>query len=744
MRARVIVAVVAMSLLLLVVVGYAGWLTFGPGLELRGIDSYHRGVYQPTERLVTALQDEREVSARALAGDRQAEVPLEAARSTVDETWRDWKKSVSSQDVQSIADEALKRRFQALRKAYAGLAQTRSQVDSGAISTTQALKALSRVVAATPIYASPATSVSGLVTDEHQLMVAIHRAREATAQEVAALSGALTTGEVTHADMRTMLRIAGARERLLDDAIATAPASDRDRVRQLASGDALTDLADAEDVTLSELRKTPHATWLSVGEAALTDLRVAETSSAVALAKRAEAQADSSLFQAALVALGLVVFVAGLMVVWLVVAPRHVLDQLAAAKADADSWAATLLRLQDLLRDTRDPNVAIETPPPPEGADEFGLVRQAIAEGFQKASDALREQTRQHVGTREATKKIAYRLRNPLKQLHRILADLQKRATSSEEMERLYPLDHHVTQAMSDVQKMLVVAGERGQRARLDAEPMENVIRAALQECLHYQRVQLGSIHPAAMHGRVFGDVVQLLSVFMDNATRFSPPSTDVIVTGEAVSNGYAVEIVDKGIGLKDGRLERFNELLGADRPPELRPEDIPQLGMVVAATLAAHYNIKITLRRSDFDGVRVIVLLGAELLAGQPAELLKPIARTEAKPVEAVRAAPTVVPLRVPAALPAAAIEAAPPERRPSPAPRNSAEKGALPQRRRQAGAADEPGNSLRTIMGSGGSVDRAPEKVQDRYRGFQAGGAAAREQRRRGLPEVPLDGDE
>jgi hypothetical protein len=113
--------------------------------------------------------------------------------------------------------------------------------------------------------------------------------------------------------------------------------------------------------------------------------------------------------------------------------------------------------------------------------------------------------------------------------------------------------------------------------------------------------------------GGVVNDVVHLLAELIENATAYSPPNTPVQVRADSVGNGFAVEIEDRGLGLRRPDQEQINRRL-AD-PPEFDPARSEQLGLFVVAQLAARHGIKVSLRESPFAGTTAIVLLPRALL---------------------------------------------------------------------------------------------------------------------------------
>ena len=104
-----------------------------------------------------------------------------------------------------------------------------------------------------------------------------------------------------------------------------------------------------------------------------------------------------------------------------------------------------------------------------------------------------------------------------------------------------------------------------------------------------------------------------MLAEFVENATIFSPPNTEVRVTGDLVAKGLAVDIEDRGLGMDDEEFAAVNASL-AD-PPLFDPSGSDRLGLFVAAQLARRHDIQVRLRPSDYGGVLAIVLIPLALV---------------------------------------------------------------------------------------------------------------------------------
>ena len=95
-----------------------------------------------------------------------------------------------------------------------------------------------------------------------------------------------------------------------------------------------------------------------------------------------------------------------------------------------------------------------------------------------------------------------------------------------------------------------------------------NLVRSAIADVEDYERVEMLPIHDIRLVGQVGIDVVHLLAELIENATRFSAPSTKVTIAGETVPHGYLLEIEDRGLGMNGDELAAAIIDLGLpDRP---------------------------------------------------------------------------------------------------------------------------------------------------------------------------------
>jgi signal transduction histidine kinase len=197
------------------------------------------------------------------------------------------------------------------------------------------------------------------------------------------------------------------------------------------------------------------------------------------------------------------------------------------------------------------------------------------------------------------------------------LDQVQRDESDPERMQVWFALDHLAIRMERNTNSLLVLGGHGQGRARTADAPCSSVIVAAAQQVERFSRVSVGvvedGIHIAA---RAVHDLAHLLAELLDNATRFSPPDTEVGVAAWRLSDRAVVTVVDEGIGIPPERRTRLNaELAG----PRTDVGGVRSMGLHVVAQLAARYGIGVTLHESSGPGTIAEIVLPAAVLTEAP-----------------------------------------------------------------------------------------------------------------------------
>jgi signal transduction histidine kinase len=157
--------------------------------------------------------------------------------------------------------------------------------------------------------------------------------------------------------------------------------------------------------------------------------------------------------------------------------------------------------------------------------------------------------------------------------------------------------------------------GHQAPYLRTEPVTLLDVLRAAVSEVEGYDRVVLNIQPGVSVVGSAAADTAHLLAELLENAAAFSPPTSDVVVSGQAArGGGYLITIADGGTGLPRERLRQLNRRLA--HPVSADMSAARQLGLVVVGHLAARHGIEVALRRQLGGGTTAEVRLPAALIS--------------------------------------------------------------------------------------------------------------------------------
>ncbi|MFD7437042.1 sensor histidine kinase [Streptomyces sp. NPDC059861] len=148
-----------------------------------------------------------------------------------------------------------------------------------------------------------------------------------------------------------------------------------------------------------------------------------------------------------------------------------------------------------------------------------------------------------------------------------------------------------------------------------------STLRGAMSRILEYRRIKLDNICRISVKGIHVEPVIHACAELFDNATRYSPPHTDVHVTAVRVQTGIAIEIEDAGVSFSEEARARIEGMLErAKAGVDLQDlGDAPRLGLAVVGRLCRAYNMQVALRSSAYGGVRAVVIVPSNMLTDEP-----------------------------------------------------------------------------------------------------------------------------
>jgi hypothetical protein len=307
--------------------------------------------------------------------------------------------------------------------------------------------------------------------------------------------------------------------------------------------------------------------------------------------------------------------------------------------------------VERIVEETRDP-IRLT------GRDEFGQVAEAFTVVHREAIRIAAEQAALRTSVSAMFLSLARRSQRLVDRMIRELDQIESTEQDPARLARLFDLDHLAVRMRRNDENLLVLAGAEAGAPRRDDASLLDVLRAAQSEVEQYHRIDFGvveeDVHIAAA---AVGDVVRLLAELLDNATRFSPPRTQVLAHGQRVGSQVMVQIEDRGLGLSEDQRTQINRRL--TEPATVDVTAFRLMGFAVVARLAARRGIQVRVLPGREGGTVAEAVLPAGVLV-TPAPASQPIPQPEpVQPARSLQRAPSGQPTqRILAGRPAIKLE--------------------------------------------------------------------------------------
>lgn len=201
------------------------------------------------------------------------------------------------------------------------------------------------------------------------------------------------------------------------------------------------------------------------------------------------------------------------------------------------------------------------------------------------------------------------------------LAEVESTEQDPERLKRLYHTDHALTRIRRVAENLQVLAGGGVDDPGAQITSVLDVVRAAASAVEHYPRVHFGRIVDLAVTEVAADDVIRILTELIDNAVRYSPPSTPVIVSAHLTDAGHVlVRVEDSGIGVDPHQLPRLNAMLEGQAEPSPAELQAAHLGLPVVSRLTRfHRSLRVQISPRQPAGTTAMLLVGAELVCELP-----------------------------------------------------------------------------------------------------------------------------
>jgi signal transduction histidine kinase len=322
-----------------------------------------------------------------------------------------------------------------------------------------------------------------------------------------------------------------------------------------------------------------------------------------------------------------VLLVLALALMFTVVVGRSMVRPLRTLRSDALRIAG--VRLPDMVKrlsesEADEHELEIE-PIAVDSTDEIGEVARAFDQVHSEAVRLASNEARLRGNVNAMFVNLSRRSQSLVERQIQLIDDLEQGEQDSDRLGSLFRLDHLATRMRRNSENLLVLAGHEGARHWTQPVPLVDVLRAAVSEIEHYERVKLNVQPGISVRGQVVNDVVHLLAELVENATAFSSSQTEVRVSGHLLnSGGVLLDITDQGVGMAPDEMAHANWRL--DNPPVVDVAVSRRMGLFVVARLASRHGIRVRLRPAPSGGLTALIWLPDETVthevSGVPAGL--------------------------------------------------------------------------------------------------------------------------
>jgi signal transduction histidine kinase len=611
---------------------FATSITARNAINLARADTLKNATGQPTGTFEGQIQAERLLAMLYLAAPTpENQAKLTAIERVTAHQAAALRSTLMSGATMNSASAPQARAIDTLLADIKGLPALQAQVTARSISRPAALAAYNTLVndGDQVLNQTIRQETNSAIVAQALAFVRIGRSGDLLGQEAAILLSDMSTGSFPPADRRQFAQVAGARRNLIDVTLPDLDQPYRGYYTQDVSPLASAELTALENKVMStpprHLPAVSPLAWQQAVGAVTAGFSKAGLQSANTITAQASNVAWSTNLQL-IVTGGIGLLLVILSIVVAILTARSLVRELGGLRQSALALANEQLpEVVDRLALGQEVDVTTAAPDIPASSDEIAQVRDAFTAVQRTAVQAAVGQARLRQGMSEVFRNLARRSQSLLHRQLALLDAMERRARDPQELEDLFRIDHLTTRMRRHAESLIILSGHAPARGWRNPVPLVDVLRAAVAEVEDYTRIRATSATGASLAGPAVGDVIHLIAELAENATMFSPPNTPVVIHGDTVGRGFAVEIEDRGLGLSDEQREQINQLL--EHPPPFDPSGSDQLGLFVAGQLAKRHNIKISLRPSPYGGTTAIVLIPQNLVVPEGSHAKDPAA---------------------------------------------------------------------------------------------------------------------
>ncbi|MFJ8584395.1 nitrate- and nitrite sensing domain-containing protein [Streptomyces sp. NPDC093595] len=623
----------------------------------------------PLYRLLGAMQAERAASAARWSGASVPEQELEDRRAATDRAVAEFRRAAGP----GARSEEARRRLQEVTEGLDDLAPYRERTDLRTGSADSTVVYYTNVIGQMIRFYQDEFSHTedAELTLESRVVVTMYSASEMLARQDTLLALAGPSRELSATQFSDFVNAVGAHRYLYDTwVVPQLPPAESELYAQLVGSDAWqakvrienTVMSDHKDIEFGVRLPREVTGWREAQAVWGARLDALNTARSQGLLARADAKADeleSEVTWLITASAGALLLVAA----GVVVTTRSVLRRLRRLHERTVTIAEETLpdvvdRLQRGL-----PVDSGALPAVTGNRDEVGRISDAFARVVAVSVDGHRQLAAERHGFGMFAAGIASRTGNLVSRQLTLTEELQDTFGHDETLlARLMRSDQLTVGMRRQIENLLILAGGEIPDPHTDPMRVADLLREAAAEVEDFRRIERQALDEISVEPRVISQISHLLAELLDNATRFSPPRSKVVIRAELVTDGLSVEIEDRGPRVTPAAYEEMNGRLHSAPPYAVLAENAHRLGLFVVGHLADRLGATVTLRRSVYGGTSAVVIVPAEhLVPTRPGKDRDGRgAAGSGGEREPVRAAPTPPSAPAPAGGPATAHETA------------------------------------------------------------------------------------
>jgi hypothetical protein len=218
------------------------------------------------------------------------------------------------------------------------------------------------------------------------------------------------------------------------------------------------------------------------------------------------------------------------------------------------------------------------------------------------------------------TEQFAVRILTAMYQMGRHLDTIEADENDAARLEQLYRLDLAVNRTRRQAENLLVLAGRPVEDAASQVTTMLDVIRAAASAVEHYSRIEISRVIDLAVVEYAADDLIRVLTELVDNATRFSPPRSTVVVAAHITDTGSVLmRVEDSGFGIEAEHLQSINSMLVSRNENIDFAGGTAHLGFPVIHRLSMAHGLRVQLSNRQPGGVTASIVVPADVLCEIP-----------------------------------------------------------------------------------------------------------------------------